>query len=292
MHHETFERPGPFGDPIRGDIRVPDDGDPSTAVVVVHGFKGFKDWGFFPHLARELAQAGHAAVTFDFSLNGTRAGAEDLVDLEAFARNTFTRELEELRWVLRLVAQGELLAPAPHALGLLGHSRGGGTAILAAREEDDVTSLVTWASVATFDRWDDATKDRWRASGRTHTRNARTGQDLPLDRTLLEDLEANPQRLDVEAAAREVEVPWLVVHGSEDESVAESEGQLLAQVAPWGRLARVEGAGHTFGASHPFREIPPHLGCALRSTLLHFRRSLLEDSQGVRDTEAGESVEG
>lgn len=275
MQHESFQRPGPFSDPIRGDIRRPEGEPPETAVVVVHGFKGFKDWGFFPHLARELARAGHTAVTFDFSLNGTAAGADDLADLEAFARNTFSRELEELRWLLRLVGQGELVpGPPPRELGLLGHSRGGGTAALAAREEPAVRSLVTWAPVATFDRWDVATKARWRASGRTHTRNARTGQDLPLDRTLLQDLEENWGRLDVEAAAREVEVPWLVVHGTEDDSVPDGEGEALAEAAPQGRLARVEGAGHTFGAAHPLGAPPPHLECAIRATISHFARTL------------------
>ena len=279
MKHLTFERTGPFGTPIRGDIRyLPDEaGAPaslSSAVVIVHGFKGFKDWGFFPWVGEALARAGHVTITFDFSLNGTTPDQADVVRLDAFARNTFSRELDELRWVLAQVAEGDLLPTPPEAVGVLGHSRGGGVAVLAVREDPVVDSLVTWASVATFDRWDPPTKERWRTTGRVHTRNARTGQDLPLDRTLLEDLEGNASRLDVEAAASEVKVPWLVLHGTEDESVPDSEAVLLAEAAPAARLARLEGAGHTFGAAHPLEEPGPHLACAVRATVDHFDRTL------------------
>ena len=31
--------------------------------VLVHGFKGFMDWGFFPHLSRRLAAAGFVAAS-------------------------------------------------------------------------------------------------------------------------------------------------------------------------------------------------------------------------------------
>lgn len=280
MRQETFERPGPFGDSIRGDVRRPTDGPPGTAVVITHGFKGFKDWGFFPHLARKLAGAGHVAVTFDFSLNGTAAGAADLVDLDAFARNTFTRELEELRWVIHQVMEGDLLVEPARSVGVLGHSRGGGVAVLAAREDPRVESLVTWASVATFDRWDEPTKSRWREAGRTHTRNARTGVDLPLDRVLLEDLEENESRLDVAAAAHEVDVPWMVIHGTEDESVPVNEAEVLAAACPRARLVAVEGAGHTFGATHPFEGSSPHLERAVHATLDHFARTLPASAPG------------
>ena len=40
------------------------------AIVVVHGWKGFKDWGMFPPLAERLARAGFATVTFNLSGSG------------------------------------------------------------------------------------------------------------------------------------------------------------------------------------------------------------------------------
>jgi len=36
---------------IRGDLRFRESNKNSPAVLLCHGFKGFKDWGFFPLLA-------------------------------------------------------------------------------------------------------------------------------------------------------------------------------------------------------------------------------------------------
>ncbi|NIP96280.1 MAG: lipase family protein, partial [Akkermansiaceae bacterium] len=48
---------------------------------------------------------------------------------------TLSRELDELRWMLEQTAAGDLLPRSPDAVGLVGHSRGGAQAILAAAED-------------------------------------------------------------------------------------------------------------------------------------------------------------
>jgi uncharacterized protein len=284
LSERTFVLDGPDGEPIRGDLRHPARGAaPRSGVVVLHGFKGFRNWGFFPHVCRELARDGHIVASFDFSRNGVGRGGEDFDQLEAFARNTFTRELEEVHMVCQALRAGDLPAAAPERIALLGHSRGGGTAVLAAAE-GAAHALVTWAAVATFDRWDDLVKEEWRRRGRIHVANARTGQDMPLDVTLLDDLERNGRRLDVEAAARRLgagqdRLPWLIVHGSDDASVPVEEGRRLAAAAHRGaeghdapvHLEVIDGAGHTFGASHPFQGVGPHLEAALHATRAHLR---------------------
>jgi predicted alpha/beta-fold hydrolase len=52
---------------------------PRPAIVVVHGFKGFKDWGMFPPLAERLARAGFATITFNVSGSGVDDAGEFLV---------------------------------------------------------------------------------------------------------------------------------------------------------------------------------------------------------------------
>ena len=49
--------PGVLGD-ILIDVRAGGRATPRPAVVVVHGFKGFKDWGLWPPFAERLARAG------------------------------------------------------------------------------------------------------------------------------------------------------------------------------------------------------------------------------------------
>ncbi len=260
----TFQREPSPDHVIRGDVRIPEGSPPRSAVVLVHGFKGFKDWGFFPWLAHRLAAAGHAVVSFNFSGSGIGSDPGQFTDLEGFARNTFSRELEELSFVVELIRSGELLPWAPRRTGLLGHSRGGGSAILHASRDVRVDALVTWAAVSSFARGTKETIEEWRASGRMYVLNGRTGQQMPLDVTLLDDYETNRERLDLRVAAEGIAAPWLIVHGEEDLTVPPEGARLLL----------VPGAGHTYGVSHPFDESSPQLETALEATLVHFEKHL------------------
>ncbi len=261
---------------IRADVLLPDGPPPETAVVLVHGFKGFKDWGFFPSTAQALAGDGHAAISLNFSLNGIGDRPTEFTDLEAFGRNTLSRELDELLLVLDALREPGLLPLPPRRIGLLGHSRGGGDAVLAAGERP-LDALVTWAAVATFDRWSPETKEEWRQAGRIYVLNGRTGQQMPLDLSLLEDWEEHRDRLDIEEAARRLEVPWLVLHGEADEAVSARDARRLAGAGARGpvRLHLVERAGHTFGVGHPFTGPTPEYEEVLRLTRRHFRKHLL-----------------
>jgi dipeptidyl aminopeptidase/acylaminoacyl peptidase len=275
----------PAGRRLDGFVDLPDEPGERPTVVICHGFKGFMEWGFFPYLAELLARRGFTAVRFNFSGSGMRPGEDRVADLAAFRGNTFTREQEDLDAVLRAV--GREVAPGRvdrGRLGLFGHSRGGGAAILAAggREwRDAVRALVTWASVATFERFSERERRAWRERGEHLVVNSRTGQELPMGVEVLDDLEANRQALDVEAAAGRVAAPWLIVHGDEDESVPAREGRELLEAAGGpepGRceLLRVPAAGHTFGAVHPFAGPTPQLTQALNATQAWYRKRLSE----------------
>lgn len=272
--HLTFEREPVRGRRVRGDVRIPDGPPPRSAVLVLHGFKGFKDWAFFPHVCRMIADSGHAVVSFNFSGSGLGSDPERFTDLEAFAANTLSKEVEEMGWVADWIMEGDLLPRRPLRLGLLGHSRGGGDAIVHTASDPRVRALVTWSAVSTFDRWSEATRAEWRARGRIYALNTRTGQQMPLDVGLLEDLEARREALDVEAAASRVSVPWLIVHGEEDHTVELAEARALAGAAADARLRIVEGAGHTYEVGHPFGGPSLQLDEALRATIAHFELHL------------------
>lgn len=247
-------------------------------VVIAHGFKGFMEWGFFPPLADLLAERGFASLRFNFSGAGMMPGDERVTDPEAFRRNTFTREVEEL---LTVVEEGPALAPGrilEGRIGVLGHSRGGGMAILAAARErgrERIGALVTWNAIGSVERWDRAEAERWRAEGVHWIENTRTGQRLPLGVELLEDVESHRRDLDIPAAARQRKAPWLIVHGEEDETVPVDEARELAREARSpAELEIIEGAGHTFGARHPFQGPTPKLIRAMNRTQRWFRRWL------------------
>ena len=258
---------------------------PRPAVVICHGFKGFMEWGFFPHLGTLLAERGFVAVRFNLSGSGMRPGGDRVDDPEAFRANTHSREVEDLLAILAATAAtGTAIAPGrvdTSRIGLLGHSRGGGDALLASAREpwrDRLRALVTWAAVADFDRYSSEQKDAWRRDGAFPVVNARTGQQLALGRGLLEDLEAHRAELDLAAAAAHRRAPWLIIHGERDESVPAAEGERLADVskratAP-AELLLIPGADHTFGSRHPFVGPTPGLIQALNATQGWFRKHL------------------
>jgi dienelactone hydrolase len=259
--------PGSLGE-ILIDIRASSRRSSRPAVLVLHGFKGFKDWGMFPPLSQRLAQAGFVVLNPNLSGSGVD-DAGDFSQPERFGHNTFSAELEDVRRVVDALMAGRLGVPAPSSLGLVGHSRGGGIAVLHAARDSRVRALVTWAAIASVERWPASQQSSWRSAGQTDIQNARTGQVLPLYTDVLDDIEQNASVLDIEAAARRIGMPWLVIHGTEDESVrfAEAERLKAASVRPDTRLLTIERAGHTFGAVHPWRSPTPELDRVFDATL-------------------------
>jgi dipeptidyl aminopeptidase/acylaminoacyl peptidase len=269
--------PGALGD-ILIDVRSAGRDTPRPAVLVIHGFKGFKDWGMFPVLANRLAQAGFAVVSLNVSGSGVD-GSGEFVWPERFGRNTYSLELADIAATLDALAAGDLGIAAPSGIGLVGHSRGGGMAILQAARDRRIRALVTWAAISTVQRWpDDAERRRWRATGKIDVVNTRTGQVLPLYTDVLDDIECGARdALDILAAAERMTVPWLLIHGSADPSVSIAEGERLARAAPPGtsRFLRVEGGEHTFGAAHPWRGSTPALELVMKETVGCLSRHLL-----------------
>jgi dienelactone hydrolase len=269
--------PGAVGE-ILVDVRAAGRGSPRPAVLVVHGFKGFKDWGMFPPLADRLAQAGFSVVSPNLSGSGVDDAGE-FVWPERFGHNTLSAELADIGTVLDALTASELGTAPPTRIGVVGHSRGGGVGVLHAARDARIRALVTWAAIATVQRWpDDAERARWRARGKTEVLNARTGQVLPLYTDALDDVERHGAgTLDIPGAASRVTAPWLILHGSGDASVPVAEAERLARAAPaeTSRLMRVEGAGHTFGAVHPWRGTTPELDVVMKETVAWLSRHLL-----------------
>jgi len=262
---------------IRCDLRLPDGDGPFPVVVVLHGFKGFKDWGMFPPTARRLAERGIATVAMNTSRNGVGERLTEFTELESFARNTAGHEAADVGRVLDAVASGDL-DPAldTHHIGLLGHSFGGGVSLLVASRDRRVKCVVTWAAIATFQRYTDRAIAEWREKGRIDVPNLRTGQILWLDREVLDDLEANRAAYDLETACGRLTAPLLCVHGAQDEAVDPSSAE---RIVGWAasrekRALLVPNTGHTFGAVHPWAGPTPAWEKAVDASEEWFRRHL------------------
>lgn len=238
------------GLPIHGNFDVAE--QPRALVVVVHGFKGFKDWGFFPWAAQRLMQHRLAVCRFNMSRSGIGEDPETFDRLDLFEHDTYSTQLADLAAVVRH-AQREF----PHLpTFLMGHSRGGGVALLGARDVPNLRGVVTWAPISRVDRWDATTQREWRERGVLEVENARTKQIMRMSPVILDDYEAHAERLDILSATARLSVPLLVIHGGRDESVPADEGYQIAGSAQESSFVVLHRASHTFNAIHPLVHVP------------------------------------
>jgi uncharacterized protein len=278
MQRVPFVLPGARNGPIRGDAYLPERARGAPVVVACHGFKGFKDWGFWPPTGQAFAEHGLALVTFNVSGSGIGEDFQQFTDLDRFEANTIGKEVEDLGIVIDALASKAVPLSGADArkLGVLGHSRGGGVALVRASRDPRIRSGVTWAAVSSFLMVADAEGQAWRERGYLEVENARTRQIFRVGSQLLEELETHGEALDPVLAAGRIQVPFLIIHGSQDESVSVQAAHRLSQALDpvRGKLLVVEGAGHTFGAQHPFSSPTPALRLVLDRTISWFRDTL------------------
>ena len=256
---------------VRGEARLPDKA--RGAVVICHGFKGFAHFSFFPYLAEQLAESGLRAITFDFSGSGIGEDRENFTNPEAFTHNTYRQELEDLEEV---VTEARVHDWIEDEYGLFGHSRGGGVAILHASRDRHVKSLVTWAAIASTNRWTAETVAKWRETGFMDIENSRTKQTIPVSTDLLHEVEQLGETLlNIPFAASCIRAPWLIVHGSEDETVPVAEAERLGALSnESSKLRIIEGTNHSLGGKHPLGEVTPMLAMVTKETVDFFVSSM------------------
>ncbi len=246
------------GDDLNTDFRYQPTGKNLPLVIFCHGFKGFKDWGGFPYLMDKLGAENNFAVSFNFSYNGVGNDEKDQSDftrLDLFAKNTFSRELDDLGSVIDYLFENkDKYNYDVNNVTLIGHSRGGGIAILKTAEDKRITKLIVLASVNSFERNSEVLKNKWKEAGFFEVLNARTNQMMRMNYTLVEDLEKNKERLDIQSAIEKINVPVLIIHGTQDITVDYSNGEDLYARSNKEKteLVLIENTGHTFGAVQPF----------------------------------------
>lgn len=237
-------------------------------IIFVHGFKGFKDWGFGPYMAEKLAESGFFVITFNFSFNGVGRNSLEFTELEKFERNTFSREVGELSLVTDAWNSGFFGDHRNKKIAFIGHSRGGAIAALTAAKRYDINALVLWASVSHLDRYSARQKEKWRKTGYFEVLNQRTKQIMKLNVTLLDDLEQNKDELNIENAIKKLKCPIFIAHGEQDLAVPLREGEQLFEWAQkqGTEFLRIPQTGHTFNMSHPFNGSNQKFDLLLQST--------------------------
>lgn len=274
-------------------------GEPSprgrAGIVLCQGYTGTKEM-FLPLLAAAFAEAGAAALIFDYRGYGESEGERGRLFPE--------EELEDIRAALEFVASEPGVDVG--RLGLFGTSFGGGLAVAAAAADQRVRCVVASLSVANGRRWlrslrrlwewqqllDEIEADRRSRAAGAPSRKVPAFELAPPDPTIralmeeaatggmfagadvaitLESAEAIMTFAPEEVVGRLSPRPVLFLHGDRDTLVSLEESEsLYARAGEPKRLHVVRGAGH----------IDFYLGDALeevkREAVGWFRRYLIE----------------
>ncbi len=258
------------------DVIYPEKVEPLPLIIFAHGFKGYKDWGHFPLLMEKIAASGFCVLKFNFSHNGgSIEDPIDFPDLAAFAENTYLKEQADLDEILSWAQKDQPLPMRiwnPGEIYLIGHSRGGSMAILKAAQDARIKKVVSWSAVSDLLMRLPAEEElyKWKKEGVRYISNARTKQQMPMRYQFVEELEEHQAELSLQKACKRIDIPQLIVHGSEDETVPLQMAEDLNAWNQKAKLVSINGANHTFGGKQPWpkdQALPPEAKELLHVTL-------------------------
>ena len=194
-------------------------------VVIGHGVTGNKDRPFILALEQGLARSGIASLRFSFSGNGASGG--DFMD------STISKEVEDLDVVLNALNN--------HAVCYIGHSMGGAVGVLHASCKKGIKFLVSLAGMV-------HTKAFARREFGMLTPGAGYMWDepgCPLSKAYMDDMARLDTLVD---CAKQITVPWLLVHGTADDVVPiQDSHDIFAKAGQPKQLIEIEGSNHVFG---------------------------------------------
>ncbi len=195
-------------------------------VLVAHGVTSHKERPWLVTLCACLATAGFDALRFTFAGNEGSEGR--------FVDATIQKEVGDLGSVID--------ACAGRPVVYCGHSMGAAVGLLRTLRDPRIVALVSLAGVI------DPAGLISRVFG--HLRPGEPMLDkpnCPFSAALRDGANALGSLL---PRAREVTVPWLLVHGDQDELVPHAESAAAAAAAPRASLVTLPGVDHRFAGAH------------------------------------------
>ena len=246
MKQTDWKIEGSGGEAIHGTTHETQ-GDPKCNLIIAHGFKGYKDYGFFPWLANKAALAGAITHRFNFSHSGMLGGDGPFGRPDLFEVATWNTSVDDLKTVISHCS-------TPHLRTiLLGHSRGGVAILLAAgRGAIDVDHLIPLSAPSTCNPLSEEMQLTMLKEGRIESASSRTDQRLCIGRVFLDEQLADPESHDLLTLVANIDVPISVIHGEDDETVLVSSGEAIAKVAKNATFESIHKGNHVFNTENPF----------------------------------------
>lgn len=204
--------------------------NPKRLILIGHGVTGDKDRPWAQALAEALSDAGSSALRFSFSGNGQSQGD--------FRASTISKEVTDLRAIIEAAQQAGY-----KEIGYAGHSMGGAVGVLRAADDPRLNFLISLAGMVhtakfTQVEFGDQIPDEgfmW------------DEKDCPLSSTFVNDLTQIDTLLPL---GSKIQIPWLLVHGDQDDVVPIEESlQMFDQASKTScniKFIEILGSNHVF----------------------------------------------
>ena len=193
-----------------------------SLVVIAHGVTGQHDRPYLNSLAEGLARRGLSTLQVTYAGNGRSEGR--------FEECTISKEVADLGSVLDTLDGW--------TVGYAGHSMGGAVGALRAAQDPRLRALCSLAGMVRVQAFME------RVFGDITLGDPMLGREqCPLSPAFLADASAIGDTL---GAASEIAVPWLLVHGSQDELVPYSDSEEARATNGSAELVSLPGADHRF----------------------------------------------
>ena len=270
---------GKHNKPILTDYFYKENNQAKPIVIFCHGYKGYKDWGSWNIMADLFAMADLFFVKFNFSHNGgTVENPIDFPDLEAFASNNYSIEMDDLESVIHSVLNDKKFENEIDKtnITLIGHSRGGGIVVLKASQNQKISKVISWNGIsdieARFPKGE--ALEAWRTAGVGYIENTRTKQQMPNKFQVYEDFMANKEKLHIQSAIEKLSIPHLIVQGTADTVVLPQEAHNMHKWNKKSDLYFVENMNHALGNTQPWEhdDLPKEMDEVVLVSILFIKK--------------------
>jgi pimeloyl-ACP methyl ester carboxylesterase len=237
------------------DLEIPENFN-GTVLYFVHGYKGYKDWGAWNLIAQSFIEQGYGFAKCNLPFNGTTlTHPTEFKDLDAFAENRYTYEIDSFLSFVRFVDDLLSMEYKDYKKIYIGHSRGGGDVVLA-NQKLPADGMITWAAISDIENRFLKGKELkdWEEKGVYYVKNGRTGQEMPHNFSFYEDFIQHKEELNIEKAAKATVNPWLIIHAQGDLAVSIDEAKNLKSWQPKADIEIILESNHVFDAYEPFSE--------------------------------------
>jgi pimeloyl-ACP methyl ester carboxylesterase len=246
-------------------------------VLLLHGFRAFSDWGFFPYFATKLAESGFIVGCLDFSLNTLLDKEKQWFDMDRFRKNTVTQMITEARMLIENLKDllfGSLIDKWNSEVYMFGHSLGGALAIAVADNSLIVKNIVTICSIADIDIYTDRQKERWNILGYKEFVDSNTKQKIILDVEFLRDRLTYIGNKSLSAMVSRLNIPTYFIHTAADATVSPKAVEILSASFSNKKLLKTEivpKANHLLNCKHPFTATNDALEYIINNVILFYK---------------------